>query len=260
VSPEQFPQPEVPFLNAGDVVVSDSIEYPVGSFGLYSSTPQIDISDTQIVITDTGTGGFHFDPAAFNGWILHLVSGPGIASAAADPTSTFLPFAITMVGGDLKLNYQDQVTAPRCIVDHQLLHRPCAGAGTCFGCGTRAGPVRAGSGPPSTGRLTPVAGPWGRIYTNPADRDRSASRSGQGCCGIRDIAVGLSCEHSMWKTAWAPRRPPLAPRPVMIGPLERRDGAPGDPRHAGHADAAHRIPHEDEWCLICLKAVHDRTA
>jgi hypothetical protein len=97
--------------NGGNVVVSGGVEYPAGSFSLYNNSWQIDITDTQIIITDLTSQGLPFSPATFNGWILHVVSGPDIVSATGDGASGFLPSAISVVNGDLLLNFQG-ITGP----------------------------------------------------------------------------------------------------------------------------------------------------
>lgn len=101
-----YPTSASQYDDAGNVVVSGAVEYPDGSFDLYNNSWQIDISDTQLVITDFRSEGLPYSPADFNGWILHVVSGPNIVSASADGASGFLPFAISVVNGDLLLNFQ----------------------------------------------------------------------------------------------------------------------------------------------------------
>ncbi len=89
-----------------DVVVSNAIEYPMGTFGSYNPSWQIDITDTQIRITNTGGTGFPYLNAAFNGWVLTMVSGPAITGGSVAVGSQFNPNSITLVGNQLFLNYQ----------------------------------------------------------------------------------------------------------------------------------------------------------
>ena len=101
-----FPDSASNWLDPGDVTVSGALEYPTGSYFAYHASWAIDISDTQLIITDSLSSGFPFNPATFNGWILSVVSGPSILSAVEDGASGLSPFAISVVGGNLLLNYQ----------------------------------------------------------------------------------------------------------------------------------------------------------
>ncbi len=90
------------------VVVSAGVEYAAGSFPSYSSSWQIDITDTQIRITDIGGLGFPYGAAPFNGWVLKTLTGPGILSATPAGDSQFNPIAISIVNGnELFLNYSE---------------------------------------------------------------------------------------------------------------------------------------------------------
>lgn len=94
-----------PYYDPGNVVVGAGVEYPAGSYPSYNPSWQIDISDSQLTITDTASTGFPFVTSSFNGWILTVVSGPAITSAAVDAGSDFSPFALSIVNGTLQLNY-----------------------------------------------------------------------------------------------------------------------------------------------------------
>jgi len=88
--------------------VSDSIEYPAGSFG---DNWQIDITDTQFILTKTTASVFPFLKNEFCGFVLTLFSGT-IVSASVDPSSDFSPVGISLpFPSELKLDYQG-VTAP----------------------------------------------------------------------------------------------------------------------------------------------------
>jgi PEP-CTERM motif-containing protein len=107
-----FPDSSSLFLNPGNVLVSGAVEYPAGSYRSYHPTWAIDITANQLTITDSGGFGVDFQPAPFNGWILSVISGPSIVSASVDTSSSFSPFAVSVVSGTLQLNYQD-VNGPR---------------------------------------------------------------------------------------------------------------------------------------------------
>ena len=102
-----YPNTSSVFANPGNAIVSGGIEYSAGSYAGYNSSWEIDISANQLVITDTTSSGFPFGSGvAFNGWILDVITGPAILSASVDVSSVFSPFAISIVNGDLLLNYQ----------------------------------------------------------------------------------------------------------------------------------------------------------
>lgn len=115
------------FADGGNQTVSGEIEYPTGTFQNYSGSWQIDITDTQLTITDTTSNGFPYFPASFNGWILTIVSGPSILSAAVNDTSDFDPVGISVVGGNqLLLNYSgvDGPTGGTSIIDITVVPEP----------------------------------------------------------------------------------------------------------------------------------------
>ena len=102
-----FPDTTTVFQAGGPKVVSASVEYPAGTFFLYNESWEIDITDTQVIITNAPPSiGFPFQPASFNGFIMTILSGPALLSAAADPGSDFNPVAITINANKLELNYQ----------------------------------------------------------------------------------------------------------------------------------------------------------
>jgi hypothetical protein len=89
-----------------NTTVTGAIEYPTGTFTAYNPSWQIDITDTQITISDTRGTGFPYQVASFNGWILSVLSGPSILSAVADGASQFNPVGISIVNGNqLFLNF-----------------------------------------------------------------------------------------------------------------------------------------------------------
>jgi hypothetical protein len=108
-----FPDSNTVFEDGGDVVVSAAVEYPTGSFVLYNTSWQIDITDNQIIISDEEGNGFPFATASFNGWVLTVLSGPTIASASPNQFSQFTPVGISVLNGNqLFLNYSG-VAGPR---------------------------------------------------------------------------------------------------------------------------------------------------
>jgi hypothetical protein len=101
-----YPDTGTLFVDPGDVVVSGALEYPAGSYDPYTNSVAIDITDTQIILDDTTNNALPAAPAAFNGYILRVVSGPGIATATVDPASAWKPVELTVVNGEVRINYQ----------------------------------------------------------------------------------------------------------------------------------------------------------
>jgi hypothetical protein len=101
-----FPNSSSLFEDPGDAVVSGAVEYPSGSYPNYNSSWQVDVADTSISITDLLGVGLSFAPAAFNGFVLTVVSGPAITSASIDPASTIVPVDVFISGGALFINFQ----------------------------------------------------------------------------------------------------------------------------------------------------------
>lgn len=101
-----YPDTDALFWDPGDVVVSGALEYPAGSFGTYTQAVAIDITDTQIILDDTTITALPALPAEFNGYVLRVISGPGITTASIDPASAWKPVEVTVVNGELRINYQ----------------------------------------------------------------------------------------------------------------------------------------------------------
>jgi hypothetical protein len=102
-----YPNTSSLYADGGNTVVSDALEYPVGSFAHYNSSWAIDITDSQMLLEWTNPNPGSFLPAAFNGFFLTIVSGPPILTAINDVSSDFAPVSISIVGGNvLQLNYQ----------------------------------------------------------------------------------------------------------------------------------------------------------
>jgi hypothetical protein len=101
-----YPDSSTLFQDGGTKTVSGSIEYPGGTFSSYNSSWQVDITDTQLIVTKTTASGFPFQPASFNGFVLTILSGPALVSASADAASNFSPVGISIVGNKLFLNFQ----------------------------------------------------------------------------------------------------------------------------------------------------------
>lgn len=102
-----YPDSTSSYDDPGNRVVSGAIEYPTGSFPLYNTTFQIDLTEDQLILTDVLATAFPFEPAAFNGFIMEIVSGPEILWASVNPASEFAPSSLSIdPGGRLLLNYQ----------------------------------------------------------------------------------------------------------------------------------------------------------
>jgi hypothetical protein len=101
------------FHDPGNVIVSDVLEYPSGSYPSYNSSWEVDVSANQWQIRDATSSGFPFQPADFNGFILEVISGPTILSATADDGSGFFPMSLSVVGGTKILaNFQGVTGGP----------------------------------------------------------------------------------------------------------------------------------------------------
>jgi hypothetical protein len=100
-----FPNTSTLFQDGGTKTVSGAIEYPAGTFANYNPSWQVDVTDSQIIITNT-TAGFPFQPGSFNGFIMTVLSGPTLISAVADASSGFFPVGLTIVGNQLQMNFQ----------------------------------------------------------------------------------------------------------------------------------------------------------
>jgi hypothetical protein len=100
-----YPDSDSLYLDPGDAVVSGAVEYPQGIYGSYGSVA-VDITDTQLIIDDQIGNALPFADAEFNGFILRVLSGPQIATASVDPASNFSPVEVSVIDGDLLLNFQ----------------------------------------------------------------------------------------------------------------------------------------------------------
>ncbi|GLR19592.1 IPTL-CTERM sorting domain-containing protein [Portibacter lacus] len=105
VSP-YFPDASTLFFDAGDVTVSGAVEYPLGAYAGYKAGCQIDVTDTQIIISGDAT---LFSPASFNGWVLEVISGVTITSAIVDPGSDYFP-VVSLVNGRVEMNFEGITT------------------------------------------------------------------------------------------------------------------------------------------------------
>jgi hypothetical protein len=74
---------------------------------VYDRFTQVDITDDQIVIKNTLNMDAPYNSAAFNGYVLTIISGPDILSAMTDPGSQCNPVGISIVNGNqLYLNFE----------------------------------------------------------------------------------------------------------------------------------------------------------
>jgi len=119
------PDTNTVFVNFGDRTVSGSVEYTSVTAEL-----QIDITDTQLVISNTSTSGSaHFSTSQFNGFKLTINSGPNILSAVADGLSGFNPVDMWIANGnELFLNYSGVVSGPQSssVIDVTTVPEPSA--------------------------------------------------------------------------------------------------------------------------------------
>jgi hypothetical protein len=101
----RYPTLDNIYAEGGVATVGADIEYPAGAFAGYSDSWEIDITDNQLFITNT-TVGFPFGDGQFNGWVLTVLSGPALLSAAINPASGFAPIEISIFGSnELRLNF-----------------------------------------------------------------------------------------------------------------------------------------------------------
>ena len=96
------------YADPGPVLVTNSVEYPVD---LYVASPdynefwQVQVTDNQILITDALDSGLPFWADPFNGFVLDVLSGPQIATAVIDNSSTIVPVDAYVSGGELYINF-----------------------------------------------------------------------------------------------------------------------------------------------------------
>ena len=102
----RYPNTTSIYTDPGTRIVSDSaIEYVAGSFPNYNSSWQVDVFGDHIDITDALSTGLPFGVAAFNGFVLDVISGPAILSASIDGSSTIIPVSANVSGGNLFINF-----------------------------------------------------------------------------------------------------------------------------------------------------------
>ena len=108
-----FPDETTVFLDPGDVIVSDNIEYPQGTYRNYNDGLQVDIGNNQIFITDTKSEPRSFIDRPFNGFILEVLSGGlQFASASINEASTFPPISLSLDGDHRVLMNFAGITTP----------------------------------------------------------------------------------------------------------------------------------------------------
>jgi len=104
-----YPNSSSLFANGGNVVAPAT--YGTGFASSFSPGASAQVTDTQLIITQN-LSATTYNPAAFDGWVLSIVSGATIVSASVDASSQVDPVSISIVGGDqLFLNYEG-VTFP----------------------------------------------------------------------------------------------------------------------------------------------------
>lgn len=102
----RYPNMSSIYANGGVAVVSDIlVEYPATTFANYNSSWQVDVFSNKILVSDLLGGGLGFASATFNGFVLEVLSGPQIVSAAIDSASTIVPVNATVSNGTLFVNF-----------------------------------------------------------------------------------------------------------------------------------------------------------
>ena len=99
----RYPNTTTVYADGGNKVVTDGVEYGTGSFAAYNPGFSIDVQADGLVIFFTGNP--NFATAAFNGFVLRVLSGPALTNATIDAASTFSSISATVTNGDLFLNY-----------------------------------------------------------------------------------------------------------------------------------------------------------
>jgi hypothetical protein len=108
-----FPTSTSVYDDPGAVTVSNAIEYPAGSYPKYNRFWQVNLSDNQLILDWTAGFAGSFTSAPFNGFVMTVISGPGIMSATVDASSVFAPVSISIENGNqLLLNYQGVSISP----------------------------------------------------------------------------------------------------------------------------------------------------
>jgi hypothetical protein len=104
-----YPSDSAVYDDPGSRIVSLGIEYPTYSYEHYNPYWQVDIADGSLTLTSSypGPNPAYFVSAAFNGFILRVISGPALVSASIDPLSDFSPISISVQGGnEILMNFQ----------------------------------------------------------------------------------------------------------------------------------------------------------
>jgi len=103
-----FPSAMTIFADGGVKVVGSGVEYAVGSFAAYNPDFSIDLSGSQIIISNaTGTT---FSTAGFNGFVITDLSGAFQSVSANTALSNFLPVNLSVSGNEIFVNYSGLVT------------------------------------------------------------------------------------------------------------------------------------------------------
>jgi hypothetical protein len=100
-----FPTTAHVISDGGVKTVGASVEYPAGSFPSYNLSASVDLTNDQMIITGRFGG---FSAGTFNGFGL---SGPVITNAVTDAASTLDPVSLSIVGGELFVNFQGLPTS-----------------------------------------------------------------------------------------------------------------------------------------------------
>ena len=100
-----FPDSSSLYCSSGSAVVGAGVEYAAGCSGF--SPVSIDITDTQVIVGHSNTGGFA--SGSFNGFVMSILSGPLISSLTYNALlSTLGSTGTSFTGTSMSFNFASQ--------------------------------------------------------------------------------------------------------------------------------------------------------
>jgi hypothetical protein len=100
-----FPNSTSLYCSSGTAVVGAGGEYANGCSGF--GAVSIDVTDTQVIVGHSNTGGFA--SGLFNGFVMSILSGPTILSAAYNAgASTLGSTSLSFTGSSISFNFASQ--------------------------------------------------------------------------------------------------------------------------------------------------------